>query len=188
MFTSKELVKKRIGLETNGFDNLIESLIESSTAYISRLCSTELLAKDYVEYYTSVPKLILRHGFINGDITVEIDGATLVKEDDYKVDNRLGIIYFLYPVGETVKDTKVSYNAGFTVDYDQVTGEPTSSDNLPSELRDLCETIVIRKFKKRESLGRDSESFDGSSVKWSEDISKDEKKMLRAFSRVNHSH
>jgi len=37
-------------------------------------------------------------------------------------------------------------------------------------LTEVCEKAVVRSFKKRDSEGRSSESFEGSSITWEKDV------------------
>jgi len=46
-------------------------------------------------------------------------------------------------------------------------GSASGSPALPSEVVEVCEEAVIHLFKKRQSEGRTSESFQESSITWS---------------------
>lgn len=61
-----------------------------------------------------------------------------------------------------------------TVDYQRAAAQSESDYYLPEDLVDVCERAVIRIFKKRESEGRDAESFQESSITWSKSILTDE--------------
>jgi hypothetical protein len=55
------------------------------------------------------------------------------------------------------------------------TAQTTESDFvLPADLVEVAEAAVIRIFKKRQSEGRDSETFDQSSITWSKSVFTDE--------------
>lgn len=58
-----------------------------------------------------------------------------------------------------------------SVDY-LPTGSGTDSDDpqLPLEIVEICEEAVVRLFKRRDSEGRSSETFDESSVTWRPEI------------------
>lgn len=190
MYTSLQKVKRRLGLDKAGFDELITGLIKSMSAYINTTISTELTADDHIDYYNPVNKVILRYAPVNSVTEVRLVNSDIVltENEDYYVDKRLGIVdlsrrdMINYP-----KDVKITYNAGYTVDYDEF-GEPVDSDNLPHDLRELCEVLVTRKFKKRESEGKTSESFNNSQINWARGMDKDEKMIIRAYSRRRHSH
>jgi hypothetical protein len=56
------------------------------------------------------------------------------------------------------------------VDYLRENAAEDSDISLPLDLVEVCEEVVVRLFKRRESDGRLSESFQESSVTWSENV------------------
>lgn len=52
------------------------------------------------------------------------------------------------------------------VDYKATPADSGSDPTLPMEIVDLCERVVIALFKRRESEGKSSESFQESSIQW----------------------
>jgi hypothetical protein len=58
-----------------------------------------------------------------------------------------------------------------SIDYKPSTSSSDDEDpTLPLELVEVCEEIVVRLFKKRDSEGRSSETFGESSITWTKDV------------------
>jgi hypothetical protein len=71
---------------------------------------------------------------------------------------------FTFNVGQQPYSTvSVDYKPSVSVSDDE---DPT----LPLEVVELCEEVVIRLFKRRDSEGKSSESFGESQVTWREDV------------------
>lgn len=60
------------------------------------------------------------------------------------------------------------------VDYQQAVPTGTSDVFLPADLVEVCEEAVTRIFKRRDSEGRASESFQESSITWNKSVFSDE--------------
>lgn len=91
----------------------------------------------------------------------------------------------VYADGVRVKAASVTHTEGsdtFTLaagavpystiaaDYKAGASEAGSDPTLPMELVDLCERVVVYLFKKRESEGKTSESFQESSITWRDNM------------------
>lgn len=78
-------------------------------------------------------------------------------------------------------NVRVTYVAGYAVDWANQGG---STHRLPSDLTDLCERMVIRRFKQRESYGKSSEGVSGgASVSWRGTLEEDDTETIAAHSR-----
>ncbi len=106
---------------------------------------------------------------INGTFTLPVDADELV----------------VYADGVRITGTSLTFTAGtdtftisagavpFTtiaVDYKETIGDATGDAVLPAELVEVCERAVVHLFKKRESEGRTTESFQESSITWQSSI------------------
>lgn len=57
-----------------------------------------------------------------------------------------------------------------SVDYLPTTTSSDDDDTLPEDLVEVCEEVVVRLFKRRDSEGRSQESFGESSITWTTDV------------------
>lgn len=69
----------------------------------------------------------------------------------------------------TLASGRAPYTA-ISVDYKETITEAAGNPALPPELVDVCERAVIRLFKRRETDGRTTESFNESTVTYEKDI------------------
>lgn len=92
-------------------------------------------------------------------------------ENDYDIKDSNGIIYMngLLPRGK--QNIRISYQAGFLINFSDTTTLYSSTQHtLPFDITEVCEEAVTRLFKKRDSEGRASESFQESSITWEKGI------------------
>lgn len=91
----------------------------------------------------------------------------------------------VYADGTRVQGSNITFTAGtdtftlaagsepystITVDYKTQPADGGSDPTLPMELVDLCERLVIYLFKRRDSEGKTSESFQESSITWRDNM------------------
>lgn len=91
----------------------------------------------------------------------------------------------VYADGARLAASNVSFTAGTTsftilnnlqpfstiaVDYLRYNQTSDGSYYLPEDLVEVCEEVVVRLFKKRESEGRSREDFDNSRIMWNENV------------------
>lgn len=70
------------------------------------------------------------------------------------------------------------------VDYTRAVQAEDADFNLPLDLVEVCEVAVVRKFKRRESEGKTTESFQESSITWMEDeFTRDERAVIMNYRR-----
>lgn len=60
--------------------------------------------------------------------------------------------------------------SSIAVDYLPEIANADSEQWLPADLVEVCEEVVVRLFKRRDSEGRSSESFQESSITWTENV------------------
>jgi hypothetical protein len=56
------------------------------------------------------------------------------------------------------------------VDFKRSVATSDADYHLPADLVDVCERAVVHLFKKRDSEGKSSESFQESSITWQSDV------------------
>lgn len=77
----------------------------------------------------------------------------------------------------TADTDTITFNAGYqpvtTISVDYLPSDDVASEDdpaLPLEVVEVCEEVVVRLFKKRDSEGRSSETFRESQVTWNENV------------------
>ena len=75
-----------------------------------------------------------------------------------------------------------SYTAGYLIDFKNV-GD-TSLHNLPADISELAEKLVIKWYRRREHPGKSSESFNANSITWSKELDPEDVETLKAYRRI----
>lgn len=179
--TTKERIKARLGITVTGFDTVLDRLIYSMTDFLEGKCERRFLKTVYTQeiydgsYATGQARkvLTLRNAPL---ISIEAfqyrTGAKSnpdwvdFQTDQYQERYDTATIFGYMPLG--FQNIRISYTAGYLFDW--TNENDPSKHTLPYDITDLCERLVIRLFKKRESEGRSNESVQGSSITWASDL------------------
>jgi hypothetical protein len=77
---------------------------------------------------------------------------------------------------------RASYVAGFPYDW-QNAGNRSGTHQVPADLTDTCENIVVRIFKRRALAGQASENLQGATVSWRNDLDAQDKAVITHYKR-----
>ena len=77
---------------------------------------------------------------------------------------------------------RVSYVAGFPYDW-QNAGNNVGTHQVPSDLTDTCENLVVRFFKRRQLAGQASESLQGATLSWKDKLDAHDIRTLENYRR-----
>lgn len=101
---------------------------------------------------------------------------------DLRNDGRSGTAR-LYGVFPKLMDNsvRVTYWAGYLIDWANAGNNTTHT--LPSDLSDLVENLVVRRFKRREFAGKTAEALQGAQTTWSKEIDEDDKAVIGHYQR-----
>lgn len=131
----------------------------------------------YVGYFVDISQYwefdVVPTGTVNGvNLTFTLPEAAdevVVYADGLRVSS--GEYSFTAGGTSIVFESGAQPNSSISVDYLPTSSNPQDNDvTLPSDLVEVCEEVVIRLFKKRDSEGRASESFGESSITWNENV------------------
>lgn len=184
--TTKERVKARLQITTTSFDDMFDSLIAATTNKIEQMTGRRFKATTYADelydgsdvYGTrqeiivvnNAPMLTLtRFQYKNGNN--ENPAWTDFTEDDYDINESNGIIRMKGYLPGGMQNVRISYQAGYLINFSSTsTVYDTAQHTLPYDITEVCEEAVVRLYKRRDSEGRSSESFQESSITWNENI------------------
>jgi len=208
--TTLTRVKERLGkpLSEDAFDAVLTRMINAATDYIQQKCGGRQFAKTVWlnEVYTperGARILNLRNFPI---ISVEsfqyragpnsAPSWTSFLVDEYDILNprpipgQPGTLW--YPDGQLQlygglpsmygNTVRVSYTAGYAIDWPNAGNGTTHL--LPADLTDVCENIVIRRFKRRELAGKQSEGLDNASTSWRNAIDQEDQEVIDSYALV----
>lgn len=182
--TTEARIKTRLGITAAGFDTLIKRLMYACTDFIERECggrrfkettySQELYDGSLInEEELTKEFLVLKNAPIVSISAFEYRTGTRTsptwvafQADTYEPLLDRGLIRAYGGIPGGYQNIRVSYVGGYKIDF---TNEfDAALHTLPYELSDLCERLVIKRFKKREKEGVSQESFAETSLTWKE--------------------
>lgn len=180
--TTLDRVKQRMGITSTDNDAVLQRLINAVTDFVEGECQRRFKQATYADEVhsiwgnnltflcvnqmpiVSVAKLEYRAG------TPGTPNWTQLGADFWEIveDGASGMIR-LYPGFAPMLYTqtnalRATYTAGYLIDFDNF-GDP-SKHNLPADLSDFSERLIVRWWKRRESGGKQSESLQNSSITW----------------------
>jgi len=195
--TTKERVKARIDITVAGLDTVIDTFIASATHYIEGLCggrrflettyTNEIMDGSFLGSNQSIPYLILKNAPIvsisafeyrNGTRTNPV--WTAFQADNYEPMNDRGIIKADLPAG--VQNIRMTYVAGYKIDFTDPYDD--TAHTLPFDLSNLCEKMVVKMIKKRESEGKSQETLRDSTITWGAFVDTEDKDIISRYRRV----
>lgn len=196
--TTKERVKARIDITVAGLDTVIDTFIASATGHIEMLCGGRRFKETT---YTSqifdgsllgnnspaLPYLILKNAPVTTITAFQYRTGTRTSPvwvdfnaDDYEPLNERGIIKADLPAGH--QNVKLSYVAGYKIDFTDEYDE--TKHTLPFEVSNLCEKMVIKMIKKRESEGKSQETLRDSTINWGPFLDPEDYSVIARYRRV----
>jgi hypothetical protein len=78
---------------------------------------------------------------------------------------------------------RATYVAGFPYDW-QNAGNNLGTHQVPSDLTDTCENLVVRVFKRRQLAGQASENLQGATISWRNDLDAQDKAVINHYRRI----
>lgn len=200
--TSTDRVKNRIAIDSTDTtrDTVIKRMIYSATQFIEHACGGVRFERTTYtnEVYdgspkqnmeTSLPFLILKNSPVISISSFQYrtgsrSNPTWVSfaTDDYEPDNETAMLRVWGGLPRGLQNIRVSYVAGYLIDFaNEFDG---ALHTLPFEVSDLCERLVTKLLKRRESEGRSQESFNNSSINWGAFLEAHDREILANFRRV----
>jgi uncharacterized phiE125 gp8 family phage protein len=190
--TTVQRIKDRLAITSNNFDTLIQRLINSATDFIEKETNKHFIEKTYENEVHSIEGASQDFIFLKNAPVRTITSAqyragtpsnpqwTNFNADEYELveDGSSGIVKIYGLAGRGMNAVRFTYTAGYKINF--ANAGDMNTHTLPADITDLCERMVIRWFKRRESEGRLTESFDGGQINWnSEMISEDRLTLLK---------
>lgn len=83
----------------------------------------------------------------------------------YETYGERGAIYFYGGIPKGKKVVRVTYSAGYLIDW-----TTQATHTLPYDLTHACRKLVLKEFSKRKAQGLLSESVGGASISWNENL------------------
>ncbi len=193
--TTLQRIKDRLNITASEHDAVLQRLINAATDYIESNCGRRFKSASYVETHSVLSGmqeyLALRQIPVTSFASLEYRAGTpstpqwtAYLPDEYELleEGVSGIVrmYGAYP--SPLSAFRATYTAGYLFDFANF-GDP-SKHNLPADLTDLCERMVVRFWKRREKPGVMSESIRDSSVTWKDTVDADDQDVISRYARL----
>lgn len=182
--TNKDRVKSRLQITSTSFDGLLDAMIGAVTERMEKMAGRRFKSTLHTQelyngsdiYGDAYMSLIVNNAPITSLASFQYktgsnESPTWVdfSEEDYDINESMGVIYYKGRLPKGKQNLRLTYTGGYVIDFTS-NYDITSSHTLPLELTEVCEKAVVRTFKKRDSEGRSSESFQESSITWEKDV------------------
>lgn len=192
--TTLDRVKTRLGIDNTNQDTFITQLINVATEYIEGECNRRFKKGSHTEIFSfrekGMDKFIVSHAPVKSIASVETRSGTFdspnwtAKDASYYTteDEDAGIIAVSGSLPTGVNVLRITYTAGVDFDFDNE-GDPDKHE-LPQDITDLCERIVVRLYNRRHKEGEESSNFEGSEIRWMVNFTKEDKLTLNRYKRT----
>lgn len=191
--TTAARVKTRLTITVNNHDTPLLYLINSVTDFIEGECNRRFKETTYTnEVYSPQGGrfIILKQSPVSSVSSVQYRAGlksnptwTDFNADDWELmeDGQSGMIEARGLLHGT-NLFRVTYVAGYKINFTNYGDNNTHT--LPADLTDLCERLVVRWFKRRESGGKQSEGLQGGSINWKDELDSEDKVTIARYKRI----
>ncbi len=191
--TTVARVKTRLTITVNNHDTPLLYLINSVTDFIEGECNRRFKETTYTnEVYSPQGGhfIVLKQSPVSSVASVQYRAGlksnpswTDFNADDWELmeDGQSGMIE-AHGLLHGTNLFRVTYVAGYKINFTNYGDNNTHT--LPADVTDLCERLVVRWFKRRESGGKQSEGLQGGSINWKDELDSEDKATLARYKRI----
>lgn len=193
--TSLSRVKSRLTISSADHDTVLERLIMGASDHIQSFCNRTFKRQTYTNEIYSPPARGMDTLALKQTPVVSISAAeyragtpsapsyTAFTTDQFEIvnDGAAGLVRVYGGVPYGTNAIRFTYIAGYLIDFEN---PASATHTLPFDLSDLCERLVTKLWKRRESEGKTAEALEGSSVSWGELLTKEDREILSRYTRV----
>jgi hypothetical protein len=194
--TSLQRVKDRLGITVSGFDSILERMIDASTDMIESYCARRFKETVYSNELIGIESdggrmAMLKQAPVTILLSVQYRAGTpdnpswtpyLASDFELVGDGTSGLVRIYGGVPRGTNNLRVSYTAGYKINF--ADSYNLAQHTLPFDLSDVCERLVVKAFKKRESAGKQAESAGEASTTWMQSFEAEELAALDRYRRV----
>lgn len=189
--TTLTRVKAKLGITNTSFDSVLESLIDAATDYIEGECNRRFLETTHANEVHALDSdggkfVMLDHAPVSALTSAQYRAGnpatpswTDFQAQDFELvgDGSSGLVRIYGGVPKGTNNVRFSYTAGYKIDF-------AGTHTLPFDLSNLCERLVIKMFKKREAVGKKTESAGEASVTWMNELEIEDQAVLDRYRRL----
>jgi hypothetical protein len=189
-------IKARLAITEIGFDTVFISYLNAATDFIESSCDRRFKETTYADEVYSVDEygmrqLVLKQFPVSSLTKFQYRAGlpsnpswTDFQIDSYQLreDGATGIIAYDGDLPKGINTVRASYVAGYKIDFTKY-GD-IANHTLPADITELCERLIVKRFKRREAEGKMNESFGGGSIAWQDLLEDSDKDILAGYRRI----
>lgn len=195
--TTQARVKEKLGITAAGFDTVLLRLINSATDWIENACgerrfkSTTYTNEVYSVNASGQKFLCLKQAGVSSLASLSYRAGTpsspnwtAFSSDEYELvgDGSAGLVRVYGGLSAGTNTVRATYTAGYLINWSSA-GD-ASTHTLPADVSEFCDRLVIKAFKRRETAGKSSESYEGSNVTWASSLDDEDKAVIDRYRRI----
>lgn len=196
--TTKARVKDRLSISEANFDTLLDRLIAGVTDLIEGECGKRRFLRttytnEIVTIFNAHQKILTtKHIPLISISSLQYRAGlksspnyTDFNNDDWEIldDGSSGLVR-VWGLSADINFVRISYIAGYLIDFANAGETTTVTHTLPYDLSDLAERLTIKLFKRREHEGKLSEAFEGATVAWKDLLDDIDKQIISRYKRL----
>jgi hypothetical protein len=180
--TTISRIKKKLSITEDGWDNVLNNISFGITDFIQSQLNLILKEQEHIEILDGKNEKI---SLLNIPVLEIVKIEKLINEEWQeqkipKFNPKTGILNYKAQTG--FQNIRITYVAGYKINFENQ--EDLTKHNLPFEISELAERLIIRQFNKLKDEGKNSVSFDNSTTSWSELLDKTDKEIIGRYKRI----
>lgn len=194
--TTKDRVKDKLGITVSAFDTQINRLINAATDRIEGLCggrrfkSTTYTQEVYSAVTRNMKYLMLKQAPVTSITAFQYRAGVpsnpywtdfIIDQFELLENGASGIVRIYGNAVFGTNSMRATYVAGYLIDWSNF-GDPTKH-NLPADLSELADRLVIKAWRRRESIGKTTEGFQGATVTWATKLDEEDQAVIDLYKR-----
>ena len=198
--TTLQRVKDRMGITVTDSDAVLIRLVNAMTDFIEKQCGgrrflqTVYTNEMYSIYSPRAEYITLKQAPVASISSFQYSvsqppTSSKVWNDFLGVnwelleDGKSGLIRVYRSLFKGINVVRCSYTAGYLIDWPNA-GD-ASTHTLPADITDLCERLVTKLYKKRNSEGKEREGLQQSLIIWAQGIiTPDDQEIINSYTRL----
>lgn len=193
--TALARVKFFLGISGTDYDTLLEQLINAVTDWMESQCGGRRFKE--TEYTQDLydgnrqTHLILRNWPVASVSSAQYKGGSLSNPtwtdftaNDWDLLRKdRGMIYFPGGVPKGIENIRITYTAGYKIDFNNE--QDPAKHTLPFDLELVVKQLVSGIYDQRKAVGKKSEAVEGARIDWGKIVTAEMKEVILKYRKIN---
>lgn len=179
MLTTTEKVKSYLQIGSSNYDIVIEDIVKGVSSAIETYLNREIVKQERTEYFSGSEKTLILSSYpVDSEgLLVEVNRGTnaspsweTVSDNDYDLENEVGVVSLGYSVGTGVRRLRVTYTGGYL--------------ETPFDIELVAIQLSAKSFDQRKAQGKSKETYSSTSIDWVNALTDEQKAILSKYRNV----